>query len=85
MEPLGFLLGVAAFNLAVKYKKPLRKAAVFAASQALTVAEGLKSIAYGVKEEIEDIVAEAQYENMKSSANGHGKEDEAQDAGNDTN
>ncbi len=65
MEPLEFLLGLATFGLAVKLKKPLRKAAVIAASQLMGVADRLKTTAYGLKEEIEDIVAEAQYENMK--------------------
>lgn len=53
------------FRLAVKLKKPLRKAAVFTASQLISAVDGLKVAAYGLKEEIEDVVAEAVYENMK--------------------
>lgn len=67
MEPLEFLLGMAAFRLAVTFKKPLRKAAVVAASQAFTIVDRLKTTAYSFKEEIEDIVAEAHYENMKKN------------------
>lgn len=65
MEPLEFLLGVATFGIAVKLKKPLRKAAVITASQVMGIVDRLKTTAYGLKEEVEDIVAEAQYENMK--------------------
>lgn len=69
MEPLGFLLGVATFGLAAQFKKPLRKLAVFSTIQLMSVVEGLKTTAYGLKEEVEDIVAEAQYENMKRNSN----------------
>ena len=67
MEPLEFLLGVVVFNIAVKFKKPMRKAAVIAATQVLGMADRLKTTAYSLKEEVEDIVAEAHYENMKKS------------------
>jgi len=67
LEPLGFILGAAAFSIAVKFKKSLRQAAVIAASQALGIADKLKTTAYGIKEEVEDIVAEAQYDNLKRS------------------
>ena len=65
MEPVGFILGVITFGVAAQFKKPIRKAAVFTASQAMGLINQLKSTAYGFKEEIEDIIAEAQYENMK--------------------
>ncbi|WHH60575.1 hypothetical protein [Petroclostridium sp. X23] len=67
MEPLGFLLGIATFGVAKNFKQPLRKAAVFAASQAFTLTDRAKGVAYGIKEEFEDIVAEAHYEHMKRS------------------
>ncbi|MCX7842144.1 MAG: hypothetical protein N2489_03615 [Clostridia bacterium] len=67
MEPLEILLGAATFSLAVRLKKPLRKAAVFTASAALMLADRLKTTAYSLKEEIEDIVAEAHYENMQKN------------------
>lgn len=70
MEPIGFLLGVATFNAAVKFKGPLRKAAVFTAGQVLMLADSFKTAAYSFKEEIEDIVAEAHYENMKKNMGG---------------
>lgn len=75
MEPLEFLLGVAAFNLFIKLKKPIRKLAVITASQAMGAFDRLKSTAYGLKEEIEDIVAEAQYENMKRNMENSGEEE----------
>lgn len=65
MEPVGFILGILTFGVAAQFKKPIRKAAVFTASQAIGLTNQLKSTAYGFKEEIEDIIAEAQYENMK--------------------
>lgn len=67
MEPLEFLLGVAVFSVAMKLKKPLRKAAVVTATQVMGMVDRLKTTAYGFKEEVEDIVAEAQYENMKKN------------------
>lgn len=65
LDTIGFFLGMAVFQLAVRMKKPLRKAAVAATGQAMTLLDNLKSSAYGLKEEVEDIIAEAQYENMK--------------------
>ncbi len=67
MEPLGFFLGVAAFNALVKMREPIRKAAVTATSQAMNFAEMAKGAAYGIKEEVEDIIAEAHYENMNNN------------------
>ncbi len=67
MDFLGFMLGATAFNTAVQFRKPLRKAAVMAASQALLVTDRVKGTAYSLKEEIEDIIAEAQYENAKKN------------------
>lgn len=65
MEPLGVILGAAAFGLAANFKKPLRKAAVFTASQVMAAGERLRTAVHEIKEEVEDIVAEAQYENVK--------------------
>lgn len=64
---ISFLLGVATFAAAVKFKKPLRKAAVAATSQVIGLIDHSKTAAFGIKEELEDIVAEAQYENMKKN------------------
>ncbi|MFT9498093.1 hypothetical protein [Anaerosolibacter sp.] len=66
MEPLGFFLGVVTFNALVRLKEPMRKAAVTAVSQAMNFTEVAKGAAYGIKEEVEDIIAEAHYENMKN-------------------
>lgn len=65
MEPLEFLLGVLTFNVAMKFKKPMRKVAVIAATQVIGVVDKVKTTAFELKEEFEDIVAEAQYENMQ--------------------
>ena len=81
MEPLEFLLGVATFSIAAKLKKPIRKAAVIAATQLLGMADRFKTTAYGLKEEVEDIVAEAQYENMKKNMGTTGESEE--ETGND--
>lgn len=55
------------FSLAVKLKKPIRKIAVISTSQILGIVDRFKTTAYGLKEEVEDIVAEAQYETMKKN------------------
>jgi hypothetical protein len=65
MEPLGFFLGMITFGAAVTQKKSLRKAAVITTSLLISTFDRLKTSAYELKEEIEDVVAEAQYENMK--------------------
>ena len=84
MEPLEFLLGVAAFSLAAKLKKPVRKVAVIAATQALGIMDRLKTTAYGLKEEVEDIVAEAQYENMKKNMETAPENEEKAENGNNS-
>jgi hypothetical protein len=65
LEPIGFILGVLTFGTAITQKKVLRKAAVYTASQLISIFEGLKVTAFSLKEEIEDVIAEAQYENIK--------------------
>lgn len=65
MEPISFILGVVAFNALVKMKEPIRKAAVVATRQTMNLAKMATGAAYGVKEEFEDIIAEAHYENIK--------------------
>lgn len=65
MEPLGFILGVVTFRTALMFKKPLRKAAVFTTSQLIMTFDKMRATAFDLKEELEDVVAEAQYENMK--------------------
>lgn len=69
MEPLGILYGYVSFFGLKKalntFKKPLRKAAVYSTSQMFNVLDHTKETAYNIKEEFEDIIAEAQYENMK--------------------
>ncbi|MBB6217653.1 hypothetical protein HNQ80_003776 [Anaerosolibacter carboniphilus] len=65
MEPLGFILGVVTFNAFVRAKEPIRKATIMATSQVMNIAEHAKGAVYGIKEEVEDIIAEAHYENMK--------------------
>jgi hypothetical protein len=67
LEPLQFLLGVVTFGIAVRLKKPIRKTAVITATQVLGIVDRLKTTVYGLKEEVEDIVAEAHYENMKKN------------------
>jgi len=80
LNPLSFLLGVAAFTAAATLKKPLRKAAVVVTSQVIGLIDQVKASAYGIKEEIEDIVAEAQYENMKKNMEVVGEGESANDS-----
>ncbi|MCK8817479.1 DUF1490 family protein [Natroniella sulfidigena] len=67
MIPLGIVYGVATFCGLKKLKKPIRKAAVSTTSQVFSAADLTKEAAYNFKEEVEDIIAEAQYENMKGN------------------
>jgi hypothetical protein len=76
MEPLGFFLGVITFGAAVVNKKALRKAAVFTTSLLISSFENLRTSAFEMKEELEDVVAEAKYENMKK----HSETTEASEA-----
>ena len=73
MEPLGILYGLATFFGAKEglklVKKPLRKAAVYTTSQMFNALDRTKETVYNVKEEFEDIIAEAQYENLKRNKN----------------
>lgn len=73
MEPLGILYGVLAFTGASKIlmsaKKPMKKMAVITTSQMFNAIDSVKEAAYNVKEGFEDIIAEAQYENMKRNQN----------------
>ncbi len=70
MEPLGILYGLATFygvkGVLSRARKPIRKAAVMATSQMFNALDMIKERAYDVKEGFEDIIAEAQYENMKN-------------------
>lgn len=67
MKPMGFLLGIAAFAAGVKLREPLRKATVVAVSQGMGVIGHVKLMAAGFKEGVEDIIADAQYENIRKS------------------
>ncbi|WP_432665516.1 hypothetical protein R9X47_04430 [Wukongibacter baidiensis] len=69
MEPLGIIYGLATFfgvkGVLKAAKQPLRKAAVFTTSQVFNTLDCAKETAYNIKEGFEDIIAEAQYENLK--------------------
>lgn len=79
MESLGILYGLATFfglkGVFKTAKKPLRKAAVFTTSQMFNALDRTKEVVYNAKEEFEDIIAEAQYENLKRSRGFTNKED----------
>ncbi|MBM7614443.1 hypothetical protein [Alkaliphilus hydrothermalis] len=68
MEPIGIVYGFLSFygakGLFKKVRQPLRRAVVSTTSQILHGLDTLKEQAYEVKEGFEDVVAEAQYENM---------------------
>ncbi len=69
MVSLGFIYGIATFYGLKKIKNPLRKAAVTTTSQMFNMVDHSKEVSYNVKEGVEDIIAEAQYENMKRKQN----------------
>lgn len=59
-----FWLGAGAFAALALLKKPIRKVVVMAAGVVLAVADKVKEACHGVKEEAEDIVAEAYATNI---------------------
>ncbi|KAB3525580.1 hypothetical protein [Alkaliphilus serpentinus] len=69
LEPLGILYGMATFfgvsGVLKATRKPMRKAAVMVTSQMFNAIDAAKTTAHTIKEEFEDIIAEAQYENMR--------------------
>lgn len=65
MGVLGFLYGVATFYGIQTVKKPLKRIAVVATSQMFEVMDRSREVAYNLKEGFEDMIAEAQYENLK--------------------
>lgn len=71
MEPLGIIYGLATFfgvkEVFKAAKKPLRKAAVFTTSQMFNTLDLTKETVHNIKEGFEDIIAEAQYENLKKN------------------
>lgn len=73
MEPLGIVYGLATFfgvkGVFKAAKKPLRKAAVLTTSQMFNTLDRTRETVYNIKEGFEDIIAEAQYENLKRNTN----------------
>ncbi|KAB3535751.1 hypothetical protein F8154_05475 [Alkaliphilus pronyensis] len=73
MEPIGIFFGIATFfgvsGLLKVTNKPIRRAAVMVTSQMFNAVDAAKTTAHTIKEEFEDIIAEAQYENMKRQQN----------------
>jgi len=59
-----FWLGAGTFAVLTLLRKPVRKAVVVAAGAVLAVADKMKEAYHEVKEEVEDIVAEAYAANM---------------------
>lgn len=66
LELLGLLYGIATFYGVKKLSKPIKHAAVMTTGQMFNVLDRGREVAYNVKEDFEDIIAEAHYENMKS-------------------
>lgn len=57
-----FWIGVGVFGVLLMFSKPAKKLAVGIAGTALLLADKGKEFAANIKEEVEDIVAEAQYQ-----------------------
>ena len=60
-----FLLGFGTFAFFYVLRKPLKKAAIITLSSALTLGDKTREAIENIKEETEDIIAEAKYENMR--------------------
>lgn len=65
MEILGLIYGIATFYGLKGLEKPLRQGAVTATSGMFALVDRSKEVAFNLKEGFEDIIAEAQYENLK--------------------
>lgn len=61
-----FLFGLGTFAALYVLRKPLKKAAVIAVSSAMAIGDKTREVLENIKEETEDIIAEAKYEHMKS-------------------
>lgn len=62
---LGLLYGIATFYGLKNLEKPLRSAAVSVTSGTFTLVDRSREAFFNLKEGFEDIIAEAQYENLK--------------------
>ena len=60
-DPVSLLVGYVTYQGLRRFKKPLRKAAVSTTSQVINLISSSKEATYEVKEELEDIIAEAHY------------------------
>ena len=76
MDPFGIVAGISAYYVLKGLKKPGRRLAVLATSQALNLADKSREKAYNVKEGLEDIVAEAHYEHIKRNQKNNPIEEE---------
>lgn len=65
MELLGVVYGIAAFYGIQSLRKPMKRMAVVATSHMFDLVDRAKESGYNLKEGFEDIIAEAQYENLK--------------------
>ncbi len=80
MDPFGILLGFATVYGAKALKKPIKRAAVIATSHVFGAVDRSRESIYNAKEGVEDIIAEAYYENLKrNQANFNRDEKEVED------
>lgn len=61
-----FWIGVGVLGIALLLAKPAKKLAVGLVGTAMILADKGKELAINVKEEVEDIIAEAQYQHTQS-------------------
>ena len=65
LDPVGILLGFATVYSVKAFKKPIKRAAVITTSHIFGAVDKSKESLYNMKEGVEDIIAEAYYENLK--------------------
>lgn len=66
MLPKEFWIGIGAVGLVLLLAKPAKKLTVGIVGTTLVLADKGKEIAMNVKEEVEDIISEAQYQHTQS-------------------
>lgn len=65
MQLLGVFYGIATFYGLKSLQKPMKRVAVIATSHMFDLLDRSREMGYNLKEGFEDMIAEAQYENLR--------------------
>lgn len=75
-NPTSFMVGLGVVGLTYLLKKPAHAFLIKAAQGVLGVSQQIEEVYHHTKEEIEDIIAEAHYEHMKTKLNNSSSQEE---------